>query len=1604
VTTGKVIDAVLLVVRQRTTTSTGTVKVALNKGGVEQASVTVNKTDLPTFNGALHPVLFKLTGTATGDGGANWTVVLTPTGSGDISYYYSGSAFNLTRALRTTTTQAPAAADDLYIVGELTGAATKNTRTVTMDSTAATVYGNGAINNNAGIHISNWGTLTYAGVGGSTPATFDGVNSAQITTSNGGRKATVSGTVVAHIGARSATTMTTGKYYFELTLNQKTAATFAGVLLSTGTYTDMNGGQNSFEVADSGDIYSQNNFQSKNIGAVVTNDVVGFAIDLTARLCWVRRNNGTWNASGTADPATGVGGITIDAGAFAPAVCFAYGYVVGDAWTGNFGQAAFANAAPSGFGNWATTVAGGGNYILRVAGDVIVYQYGTLNMGSSAGGSGYGTLDTATASNVTLSNGNLTVTSTGTTANEQGARVAATKTTGKYYFEATIVAGGSFGVAVCTAASTYTNLNQSGATTGVVMFCFNGQIWSAGANSGSSLGGRSVGDKISVAVDLDNRTIWFRVAPSGNWNGSGTADPATNVGGVTIPAGAMLPAFCFNTATTSGTGNFGATAFTGTVPSGFTSGWDVTNPASTAILEFQQVSADGDFGLRCLDNSTVTITGQPRTAGKNVVKCKLTADVAGAGNVLTATSGSLGTIPSNAGLDASGNSLLANGFTDNSTSGVHAVNNTGPSINNTTQTGSVWLARGSGLNNRYVRVYVGNNTAIANSTSGFYSDIDLQAGTAGTVTAVGTGVATSVSITAVGVGYLVRITGKVSTVSNTPNFALIACSAAGTTTYAGNTTQCFIYDHVALVTTASMSDTVFNVDADTGWLNGDAVCVASTTRTAAECEIFPLNANAGASSFTSALYPFGLSNASIWSSTHHGTAPIQAEIGLLTRNVKIRSTSPTLMSYVYCTALATVTASWAEFYYFGANAIAKRGIEIDGGVVANPKSFTYCSIHDNDFSGVYCVTSTVTSLNLVLSNNVFWLQTSGTPAMVTISGTVAKDDWTFDSNLVMRCGGAGFNLSDIGGTFSNNTVVGQTNSYSFNLTEVGSAIKLGNFDNNTCHSTGAGLSVAAWCVGTIRNFTAWRCTFAGVQYNYPSTRDLTLENLTIFGCYTNTTTGSFHVSGGDGVNIKGGVIAGDSLTTCSWGIRIQPEYAVQFNVNNLDMSGVGGAGIYRSHLWADIALNGGTTGGTPCGVFNDCKFSAPLLTTPTYLFSPFGAALGFQRCNEVAADHRTESGAGQLRLDGVVYRTQGPSLRMMPISSFKLESAPSGRGIQVKVVAGSTVAASVYVRKDASYRGAQPRLLVRANPAMGLDVDTVLATCSGTSGATVPARWNNVAPYIVLSNNNLTISNLFGNVISNEMGARVSSPIGDKTSGKWYFEIKYDTVTGVTTTFVIGIGTPGTGYLTWGSTAVNAVGVQCYGGYIFSNNVYMNIQLGNIASGQVIGIAVDLDARLAWFRLAPTGNWNANASYNPATGVGGVPIPPGMMVPFNTMCAGGGLVPGNIFTANFGASAFTGAVPSGFTSGWTVPQGTGTGAWELLSGTTSVLSASDVGALEFYVDCDGVDGFVNVDDWSFTTNGVTTTNNLSNWFNALPVTNTEGGGGASGGYFSAGFV
>jgi hypothetical protein len=217
------------------------------------------------------------------------------------------------------------------------------------------------------------------------------------------------------------------------------------------------------------------------------------------------------------------------------------------------------------------------------------------------------TLDPATISNVTLSGGNLVATNTVAVSYNQGARVASAsaKTSGKYYFEmkfTTLVdtsqpsQAQTLGIAMTSANYTAVGTVQTNAC--VVTYQGNRSL--NGVAQGTGFGMRASGDVIGIALDLDAspRRIWFRIAPSGNWNNSGTANPATNVGGHDISAltGALAPIMTFGGDPGHGfvgnvsTANFGASAFTGAVPAGFNAGWVSPAPGEPIISAFQYVS------------------------------------------------------------------------------------------------------------------------------------------------------------------------------------------------------------------------------------------------------------------------------------------------------------------------------------------------------------------------------------------------------------------------------------------------------------------------------------------------------------------------------------------------------------------------------------------------------------------------------------------------------------------------------------------------------------------------------------------------------------------------------------------------------------------------------------------------------------------------------------------------------------------------------------------------------------------------------------------------------------------------------------------------------
>lgn len=108
-----------------------------------------------------------------------------------------------------------------------------------------------------------------------------------------------------------------------------------------------------------GDVYL-NNAILTTIQTFAVGDVIGIAVDTTAKLIWFRTNGGNWNNNALADPATGVGGINITAVVDRrPSGLFVYVDLPFPAYattiTANFGATAYAFAKPAGYGDFGGT-------------------------------------------------------------------------------------------------------------------------------------------------------------------------------------------------------------------------------------------------------------------------------------------------------------------------------------------------------------------------------------------------------------------------------------------------------------------------------------------------------------------------------------------------------------------------------------------------------------------------------------------------------------------------------------------------------------------------------------------------------------------------------------------------------------------------------------------------------------------------------------------------------------------------------------------------------------------------------------------------------------------------------------------------------------------------------------------------------------------------------------------------------------------------------------------------------------------------------------------------------------------------------------------------
>lgn len=175
------VDGIAVKLASRATGSpTNTITVTLRNStdAVDVASVTANVSDLAACSNLATSreggwYFFKFSASQLLTAGKNYVVRCSLSAATTaVSLYTDGTANNWQRMLRTTTTAAPGAGDDLEILGEFDGSsnpATTTTRTVTMNSTAATDYGTATADTNLNtpaLGIGNRGVLTYGTTGG----------------------------------------------------------------------------------------------------------------------------------------------------------------------------------------------------------------------------------------------------------------------------------------------------------------------------------------------------------------------------------------------------------------------------------------------------------------------------------------------------------------------------------------------------------------------------------------------------------------------------------------------------------------------------------------------------------------------------------------------------------------------------------------------------------------------------------------------------------------------------------------------------------------------------------------------------------------------------------------------------------------------------------------------------------------------------------------------------------------------------------------------------------------------------------------------------------------------------------------------------------------------------------------------------------------------------------------------------------------------------------------------------------------------------------------------------------------------------------------------
>lgn len=500
-----------------------------------------------------------------------------------------------------------------------------------------------------------------------------------------------------------------------------------------------------------------------------------------------------------------------------------------------------------------------------------------------------------------------------------------------------------------------------------------------------------------------------------------------------------------------------------------------------------------------------------------------------------------------------------------------------------------------------------------------------------------------------------------------------------------------------LNTDEAVASTSLGVDTDTGWLDNDEIAVASTTRTAAQSENGALNGAAGANTLTVDGFAGaggGLANA------HSGASPTQAEVILLTRNVRISGGSSLLMANIVVGPTATCDFDWAEFFWISSSARVGLSVQTTSGSF----NMQYCCVRNGEGLGLSQTQTTITGTVSITNCSFYRIANTGGSGAVSLSNTGTAVTPTFSNNIIIYPTGPGIQINRA--TVNNNVVAGCTGDGYYVYQNPAS------LSGNVAHSAGGTgyriLPLVAESI-TITDGAAWRCTGFGISVQTIGTF-LVVNGFTAFGNQTSNI--GISVSGCS-ISLNNVTLNGDTTfaTTNGFAFSASSSYPVTITNSTFGVA----SGILTAHT---NDINVSVSFAPVMASLSNVTLASSTEVTGTANLTSLGY-IKSSKHDQTTGAFRSWFQGGRIDRDTTIFNTASPSERLTP-SSASIKLASGSRIVAVDN--GTTITINAYVRKSvagdgAAYNGNQPRLILKANPSCGINSDTVLDTMTVAAGS-----------------------------------------------------------------------------------------------------------------------------------------------------------------------------------------------------------------------------------------------------------------------------------------------